>query len=74
MKQPGSPLSRLVRCAHRYTAVVAVRRRDRSSRSGQADTTPLAMLDPNLQVTTVLTPASISRSASCSWGERLSRP
>jgi glucose/arabinose dehydrogenase len=55
MIQPGSPLSRLVRSAHRYTAVVAVL----CAMVGhpvpaRADTTPLAVLDSNLQVTVEL--------------------
>jgi glucose/arabinose dehydrogenase len=55
MKQPGSPLSRLVRSAHRYTAVVAVLGAMVSHPiPARADTTPPAMLDPNLQVTVEL--------------------
>src|SRR5436305_13974190 len=55
MKQPGSPLSRLVRSAHRYTAVVAVLSAVINHPiPARADTTPLAMLDPNLQVTVEL--------------------
>src|SRR5437868_11173166 len=55
MKASGSLLSPLVRSAHRYTAVVAVL----GAVIGypvtvKADTTPLTMLDPNLQVTVEL--------------------
>jgi glucose/arabinose dehydrogenase len=55
MIQPGSPPSRLVRRAHRYTAVVTVL----CTMVGhpvpaRADTTPLTVLDPNLQVTVEL--------------------
>ncbi len=55
MKQPGSPLSRLVRSAYRHTAVVAVLSAVISHPiPARADTTPLAMLDPNLQATVEL--------------------
>ena len=55
MKQPGSPLSRLVRNARRHTAVVAVLSAVISHPiSALADTTPPALLDPNLQVTVEL--------------------
>lgn len=55
MKQPGSLLSRLVRSGHLYTTVVAVL----GAAVGypvlaRADTTPLTMLDPNLQATVEL--------------------
>jgi len=52
MKQPDSPLSRLVRNARRLTAVVAVLGIAVSQQlRARADTTPLTILDPNLQVT-----------------------
>src|SRR3984893_16482184 len=55
MKQPGSPLSQLVRHARRYTAVVAVLgiavNQQFPDRGG---TTPPTILDPNLQVTVEL--------------------
>jgi aldose sugar dehydrogenase len=56
MKQPGSPLSRLVvRNARRHTAVVAVLSIAVSHPiPARADTTPAALLDPNLQVTVEL--------------------
>ena len=55
MKQPGSPLSRLVRHARRYTAVVAVLGIAVNQQfPARADTTPLTILDPNLQVTVEL--------------------
>ncbi len=55
MKPPGSLLSRLVRSAHRYTAVVAVIGAVMGHLATvKADTTPLTMLDPNLQVTVEL--------------------
>src|SRR5712675_907880 len=55
MKQPGSQLSRLVRSAHRHTAVVAVLSAVISQQfPARADTTPPALLDPNLQVTVEL--------------------
>ncbi len=55
MKQTGSPLSRLVRSAQRCAAVVAVLGAAVSQQfSARADTTPLTILDPNLQVTVEL--------------------
>ena len=55
MKQLGSPLSRLVSGAHRYTAVLAVLSAAMGhSVLARADTTPLTILDPNLQVTVKL--------------------
>src|ERR1700724_3287836 len=55
MKQPGSPLSQLVRHARRYTAVVAVLGIAVNQQfPARADTTPLIILDPNLQVTVEL--------------------
>ena len=55
MKQAGSPLSRLVRNARRYTAVVAVLGAAVNQQfPARADTTPLTILDPNLQVTVEL--------------------
>ena len=55
MKQPDSPLSRLVRNARRLTAVVAVLGIAVSQQlRARADTTPLTILDPNLQVTVEL--------------------
>jgi glucose/arabinose dehydrogenase len=55
MKQPGSPLSRLVRNARRDMAVVAVLSAVISHPiSALADATPPALLDPNLQVTVEL--------------------
>src|ERR1700737_50478 len=55
MKQPGSPLSRLVRHARRYTGVVAVLGIAVNQQfPARADTTPLTILDPNLQVTVEL--------------------
>ena len=55
MKQPGSPLSRLVRDARRYTAVAAVLGAAVNHPVPlRADTTPLTILDPNLQVTVEL--------------------
>src|SRR5207253_1692834 len=55
MKPSGSLLSRLVRSAHHYTAVVAVFGAVIGHPvTAKADTTPLTMLDPNLQVTVEL--------------------
>ncbi len=55
MKQPSSPLFRLVRNARRHTAVVAVLGIAVSHPiPARADTTPPALLDPNLQVTVEL--------------------
>ncbi len=55
MKQPGSLLSRPVGSGYRFAAVVAVLAAAISLPvTSRADTTPLTVLDPNLQVTTLL--------------------